>query len=324
MRFIREISSYWMERAFGFKKWNFLLKAVLFFFSILYVIGGLIRKLLVREFHPEFIKVISVGSPFAGGSGKTTFAIFLTSELLKRGYNAFYLQKTYSFLGFNNEDEFFEAVEVLGRDRVFRAKSVKKFLMEEDRKGNKGIFVLDDGFTNPGLCKALNIAAFDSKVLFGNKMVFPFGPMRVPVSRLKEADLIVLKGKERYEFGKPTIKVEIMPESIIELKTGKRYPPDFLKGKEVIILCGTGNPFSFINTIHSLSAKPIKTVIFPDHYNYSEKEIKEILGREMVITTLKDSKRMPIFPNIYALKVRPYVDEDDLKILMGLISKLNF
>jgi tetraacyldisaccharide 4'-kinase len=314
-----------MERAFGMKEWNILLRIILYPLSLLYLIGGLIRKFFRKKFYPENIKIISVGSPFAGGTGKTLFAIFLTKELLKRGYNAFYLQKTYSFLGFKNDDEFLEAVEFLGKERVLRAKSVKKFLMEEDRKKVPAIFIIDDGFTNPHFHRHLNIAVFDSNILFGNRKLLPLGPMRVPLKKLKEADLIVFKGEKRYEFeGIKAISMQLIPQCIIELKTGKTYPPDLINGKDVVVLCGTGNPFSFINTITSLGANHRKVLIFPDHYRYSEKEIKKLSEKEMVITTIKDSKRLPPLPNFFALKVQPYLKNEDLELLMSLLSNLNF
>jgi len=313
-----------MERAFGIKKWNPLLKILLYPFSIIYFIGGLMRKFLSKKFYPEHIKTVSVGSPFAGGTGKTLFAIFLTKELLKRGYNAFYLQKAYSFFGFNNDDEFSEAVELLGRERVLRAKSIRKFLMEEDRKKVRSVFIIDDGFTNPAFHRDVNIALFDSNILFGNKKLLPLGPMRIPLKRLKEADLIVFKGERRHEIeGIKAISMELIPQGFIELKTGKTYPPDFISGKDVVAVCGTGNPFSFINTISSLGANLKEVFVFPDHYRYSEKEVKKFCGKEIVITTLKDSKRLPPLPNFFALKVQPYMKSEDLEFLMTLISRLN-
>lgn len=325
MSFMRKIYIFWMERAFGMKEWNFLFKIILYPFSALYIIGGWMRKLFSKKFHPKHIKIISVGSPFAGGTGKTLFAIFLTEELLKKGYNAYYLQRAYSFLGFKNDDEFFEAVDALGGERVRRIKSLKKFLREEDRKGIPAIFIIDDGFTNPGLHKDLNIAVFDSQILFGNKKVLPLGPMRVPLKKLKEADLIVLKGEKRYEFeGIRTINMPLLPQTLIELKTGKTYPPDFINGKDVMVLCGTGNPFSFINTISSLGANPKEVLIFPDHYRYSEKELLKVIEKEMVLTTIKDSKRLPPLPNLFALKVQPCIKGENFKLLMALISKLWF
>ncbi len=312
-----------MERAFGFKKWSFFLKPFLLLLSGLYLLGGSIRKFLTKKFFPKNIKVISVGSPFAGGTGKTIFAIFLTWELIKMKKEVFYLQKAYSFLGFNNHDEYYEAVESLGEERVIRTKSVKKFLMEEDKKGIEKIFVIDDGFTNPGIHKDLNIVVFDSDVLFGNKKILPLGPMRVSLKKLKDAHLIVLKGQKKIQFeGIKSINMELIPQSFIELKTGKRYPPDFFKGKKAVILCGTGNPFSFLNTIRSVGIHPQNILIFPDHYRYSEKELKTILENETVITTIKDSKRLPPLPNFFALKVKPFIKKEDMEILMTLISTI--
>lgn len=325
MRLMRTIYIYWMERAFGLKSWNPFLALPLKLLSLLYVLGGYLRGLFSKPFTPANIKLISIGSPVAGGSGKTSFSIFLVRELLKRGFEVFYLQKGYYVMGkFMNRDEYLEALSLLGKERVIAVRDLRGFLMKEERRGQEKVFVLDDGFTNPWLKKTVNIAVLDSEVLTGNGEVLPLGPLRVPAEKLGEADLIVFKGKKRNDFFSyiPSIVMHLEPVALVELRSGRVYPLEFIREKEIVALCGTGNPFSFMKTLSSTGGKIIKAFIFPDHHFYSEKEIKEILKEGVVVTTQKDSMRIPPgdFPGIYVLKVEARVSPPDIEYVMRLLS----
>ncbi len=327
-RFVKAVYIYWMERAFGMKRWNIFIKAVLYPFSLFYILGGYLRK-FSKKFRPSNIKVISVGSPFAGGTGKTMISILLTKELIKRGYKVCYLQKDYRFFGRKrNADEFLEAIHELGGDLVFESHSPVEFIKEEDKKKRFDFVVLDDGFTNPKILKHINITTFDGEILFGNGMVLPLGPMKVPLRELKYADIFIFKGKvtKRLELSVPSISIDFSPESLIELKTGKIYPPDFISGKEVVIFCGIGNRSSFHKLVQRLGANVKKIHIFPDHHRYKEKDIKMMLKEgEIFLTTVKDSKRLvqyvEMFPLIYAVKLKWMIPENELSYLLKMLER---
>jgi len=63
------------------------------------------------------------------------------------------------------------------------------------------------------------------------------------------------------------------------------------------MFCGIGNPHEFENTLSKYKFKIKKKIIYPDHYKFSNKEIKnikEIAKKEKlnIITTEKDFFRL--------------------------------
>ena len=54
---------------------------------------------------------------------------------------------------------------------------------------------MDDGFSNRKIYKDLNIILIDSKKMFGNGFVLPFGPLREPVYEIKRADRVMVVNK---------------------------------------------------------------------------------------------------------------------------------
>ena len=67
--------------------------------------------------------------------------------------------------------------------------------------------------------------------------------------------------------------------------------------KNYLAFSGIGNPDSFIKTLKKSKFKIVKTLDFPDHYNYSDQDIIKIkktakdLGVK-IITTEKDYNRL--------------------------------
>ena len=71
------------------------------------------------------------------------------------------------------------------------------------------------------------------------------------------------------------------------------------KKNNYLTFSGIGNPISFKNTLKKYRIKNKLNLTFPDHYNYSELEIKKIkdiakLKKLKILTTEKDFYRIPI------------------------------
>ena len=54
--------------------------------------------------------------------------------------------------------------------------------------------IMDDGFQDLSILKNINVLCFDSKNWLGNKNLIPSGPLREPVSSVRRADFIIIKG----------------------------------------------------------------------------------------------------------------------------------
>ena len=68
---------------------------------------------------------------------------------------------------------------------------------------------------------------------------------------------------------------------------------DFNLNKNYLLFSGIGNPENFKKTLVQNKFKIIDEIIFPDHYNYSDKDIEFIKNRAKtinaeIVTTEKD------------------------------------
>ena len=78
-----------------------------------------------------------------------------------------------------------------------------------------------------------------------------------------------------------------MPLNIEEIDVNQNY----------LAFSGIGNPDTFLKTLNKNNFKIIKTLNFPDHYNYSNSDISKIKEtaknlKTKIITTEKDYNRL--------------------------------
>ena len=114
-------------------------------------------------------------------------------------------------------------------------------------------------------------------------------------------------------------------ESIIEIK----HIEKFNINKNYIIFSGIGNPDRFRKLLLKNKFKIIEEITFPDHYNYQEKDILEIINKSNsnsaeIITTEKDFKRIPqnLKEKISFLEIDMKI-KDENKLIKFLKSKIN-
>ena len=221
------------------------------------------------------IPVICVGGLLAGGVGKTP----IVQEIAKK-INAAIVMR-----GYRGGDE----AKMLKRSRLSvitgsnRIQSIKKA-----KKSGFKLVVMDDGFQNPTIKKDVSILVFNSEIGIGNGFVLPAGPLREPLYAINRADAIIITGKN------PSIlkrKFEKYNKPIFFAKNKTIIPKEVRK---FIAFAGIGYPQKFFN---SLSISPIKTFSFPDHYNYTNNDVKKLLllaekNKAKLLTTEKDWVRL--------------------------------
>lgn len=300
-----------LEIAQGKKK-GLLVLALKPFLCILSALYGIIVRLtylcyargILPGYRPR-VKVISVGNISLGGTGKTPFVKFLAGYLLKQGRKTAILSRGYSM----DEPRLLEqglpgARVVIGRDRV---KSAKK--MEDE--GWAEVIILDDGFQHWRLKRDLDIVMIDSRIPFGNRRMIPRGILREPLACLRRADIFVLSKadmadnlvllKEELSVINPgalVIESAHRPAYFYDME-GDKKGLDALRGKDICLLSGIGDPDSFKESVAKLGAGLALIFEFPDHYGYKKEDILKIVelcrGKyiDTIVTTEKDLMRLP-------------------------------
>ena len=71
----------------------------------------------------------------------------------------------------------------------------------------------------------------------------------------------------------------------------------FKNNKNYLIFSGIGNPKTFERTLNLNKVNVVKSIVFPDHYEYTDKDIKKIklLAKKLktkILTTEKDFMRI--------------------------------
>ena len=268
-----------------------------------------IRDLITFYIKPKNynkIKTICVGNIYLGGTGKTPLVDFLAKNF-KRKFKTAIIKKKYQ----NHLDE-----------KKFLEKSNKVFFNKDRQlslmKANKEKFqlaIFDDGLQDKKIKYNLKIVCFNSISLAGNQLRIPAGPLREKLNSLKKYDAIFINGKVVNKKFLNQIK-KINPK--IGIFNGEYICSNLYKYRKnsYLIFSGIGNPISFKNTLSKYNIKFKSSLVYPDHYNYSELDIRKIKkiakdNKLKILTTEKDFYRIPTKQrkNINYLKVNLKIDK---------------
>ena len=254
------------------------------------------------------IPVICIGNITVGGSGKTPVTMALQLLLKDMGIRACVVSRGYG--GKNKyphyvtkKDTFCKVGDepiILSKKGAVIVSKVKKDGIMKAYKDGFDIVLLDDGYQNSKINKDLSLVVVDSEILFGNEFIFPLGPLREPInSGLSRADAIVLVGNN-YKIN--TNKIDnLRTEQKIPVLEGcinKKKKSINNENKEVLAFTGIAFPDKFFKTLKNMGYTVVKTMVFPDHYPYTLKDIKKLKNYAenyelKLITTEKDIVRIP-------------------------------
>ncbi len=303
------------------KFWNkklSLFSILLIPFSLIFCLIVLIKKKLTKS-NSIRVPVICVGNIYLGGTGKTPLSIFLALEFSKLGKKTSIVRKYYK----SHSDEFNMIKNNFGN--LIVNKTRLSGLKEAEKNGSKMV-ILDDGFQDYKIKKDLNIICFNSNQLIGNGLVLPAGPLRESLSALRDANIVMINGNKNEIFEKKILninrKLEIFYSS---------YEPTNLKkfiGKKLLAIAGIGNPENFFKLIEDNNLKIEDKLIFPDHHQFTENEMKKIVNEAeskdyQIIMTEKDYYKIHKFKleKIDYLKVSLKIDKKEK--LLDRIGSIN-
>lgn len=261
----------------------------------------------VRAQRPVFnpkVPVICIGNITAGGAGKTPCVLKLYDVLvgmgrcpaiLSRGYGG-----TLSGPVLVNGDH--DAKQV-GDEPAMMAHMGKTVWISKDRiKGiieaqkSADLILMDDGFQNPQVTKALSFIVFDGPRGIGNGYMMPAGPLREPVCKaINRADGIIVIGAPNKSLNRvldaqndqKLLAADIVPDKKIIKK---------LKGKKITAFAGIGIPNKFFDMLRECNLDLVDQLPFADHHEYSSNDIDQICkkaGENVIVTTEKDFARLP-------------------------------
>jgi len=282
-------------------KTNNIISLMLFPFSLFYQLILILKKKLSKKIKFS-IPIICVGNIYLGGTGKTPLSIEIIKILKKLNKKPALIKKFYK----EHSDEFklIESKGITLFTNFSRSLAIKEAIISKF-----DCIVLDDGHQDLSIVKNLNILCFNEKQQIGNGMVLPSGPLREPFSSLKGTNIAVINGDKNREFEKKIKKIS----NDIDIYYSKYLPSNIekFKNQNLLAFAGIGNPENFFNLLEDNNLNVTKKVPFPDHYNYSLKELNKLIFFSLkndlqLITTEKDFFRIKHFnlPQIKYLEVK--------------------
>ena len=281
------------------KSKNFL-SLLLFPFSILYYLCFIIYKISNKEKKCN-IPVLCVGNITLGGAGKTPTVIEMRQILTKNFKKIFVLTRGYKGtakgpLIVSKDHSFHEVGEesLLHSHFGLTCVSKKKFLGAKfcEAQGGK-LIIMDDGLQSIDIKKDCKVLVIDSDYGFGNKNIFPSGPLREPInSGIKNCDLILIIGNNSNIFEK-----NMIPKQKVFMAK-KEISIESCKNKNLFVFSALGNNTNFHNSLlnSGFTIKRIKS--FSDHYIFKKNDILSILNLAKkenltVVCTKKDYIKVP-------------------------------
>ncbi|SEG28247.1 tetraacyldisaccharide 4'-kinase [Vibrio hangzhouensis] len=278
------------------------------------------------------VPVIVVGNITAGGNGKTPMVIWLVERLKQQGLKPGVVSRGYG--GKAEQYPLLVTAEtstkccgdepklIFERTRVpvcvdpVRSNAVKKL-----ESMNVDVIITDDGLQHYKLSRAFEIVVVDGTRRFGNGHSIPLGPLREPVSRLKDVDLIVVNGGETVSSDEK--KFELQPDNAVNLQTGEQMPVTEL-GK-LAAFAGIGHPPRFFNTLRKLGADLAVEQGFADHKDFEPSQLFALgQGVDNVLMTEKDAVKCRTFAkdNWWYLPVSAQFTQQDSGQILEKINKV--
>lgn len=248
------------------------------------------------------VPVIVVGNLTVGGSGKTPFVTWLAGFLRRQGVRPGIVLRGYG----GSASDWPHGVtpqhdpDVVGDEAVMLARQSEcpvaadpdrvraaRYLIREHRCD---VIVSDDGLQHLRLGRDLEIVVIDGERRFGNGYCLPAGPLREPVSRLRDVPVRVANGVPgAEEFGMALIETGLCRVNAPDVyaSTGS------FKGETVHAVAGIGHPARFFMHLRRLGIKPIEHP-FPDHHRYAPDDIR-FADDLPIIMTQKDAVKCERF-----------------------------
>lgn len=305
------------------------------------------RKLLSAKASSWPVPVVVVGNISVGGTGKTPLLIALVAHLQNQGINPGVVSR-----GYGSKSEDFPvnvtadtAVEESGDEALLIARHCGcPVVIDPDRvaaitclldQHSVDVVLCDDGLQHYAMARDIELIVVDGERQFGNGLCLPAGPLREPLSRLGEADLVIVNGtkaiatevratllsngvsclssvekqsswqpvqekkKTEYRDSAQGFEMTIEPDCFINVLSRERRPyggAPFKMGSRLQAVSGLGNPERFYSVLDELPHQ-VSRYSFRDHH-WFRKEDFDALGLDdiqPIVMTEKDAVKIEHF-----------------------------
>ncbi len=271
----------------------------------------LFKLKLKRTIHLP-VPVVVIGNISVGGAGKTPLTKALAQQLQDNGYPVGIILRGYK--GSNSKARVVNPLDSsleVGDEALIYAKAGFPVAISPQRVAagtcllqhypQLKIIIADDGLQHYQLARDLEICVIDQSRMFGNHCLLPMGPLREPLSRLKQVDAIVVNGTPESQG---TILKQLKPYSnelyfqhlqllyFYNPQSGEKVDAAYFAKQKVQALAGIGNPQRFFKFLADQGIIIAEKHKFPDHYHYQAQDLNRLNPEYAIITTEKDYTKL--------------------------------
>ena len=286
------------------------------------------------------VPVICVGNLTMGGVGKTPIVRELLAHLTAQGVQAHGLSRGHGgrLKGpIRVEPDRHTAADV-GDEPLMLARDYPIWISRDRPAGARAaaaagaqVVVMDDGFQNPSLKKALSIVVVDGETRddewpFGDGSVFPAGPMREPLAAgLARADAVVILAPADLPEVDPELIALFDEVPVLIARLEAASPPP--AGPQVGF-AGVGKPWKVERALEAAGCDLVDFAPLADHAALSEDDLRALAARARklgagLVTTEKDWVKLPMAwrARVEAWPVRArFEDEAALDRLLATVT----
>ena len=328
-----------------------LLRKIAFPFSLVYALVVYARNffydLNIFKSKSYQTPTLCVGNLSVGGTGKTPMIEFLVRlfeghkvAVLSRGYKrqseGFLLaDKNSSVLDLGDEpyqlhQKFPEITVAVDADRRNGIAQLETMVKPE-------IILLDDAFQHRKVKPSFSILLTAYGHLYVDDWYLPTGNLRDSKKEAKRANIIIVtKCPEKLsESEKKKIHDKLNPlphqnvlfstleyDSVLKGEHAENLPLVEIKGKKVALVTGIASPEPLVRYLESMGLE-FEHFEFGDHHHFSEKDMAQFKGHELVLTTEKDYVRLKgKVENLFYLEVAHSFSSEDQTFLKNTLKNL--
>ncbi|MDP2247397.1 MAG: tetraacyldisaccharide 4'-kinase [Nitrosomonadales bacterium] len=257
---------------------------------------------ILKSYH-ALAPVIVVGNISVGGTGKTPLVIWLAQKLTDAGYSPGIVSRGYGSQHLTPVVVSENSVpDVVGDEPVVLARRTKcpvwvcvdrvaaqQALLQAHPECN--VIISDDGLQHYRMQRDIELVVVDAQRMFGNRMLIPAGPLREPVSRLKEVDAVIYNGKCDDASG---FTMTLLANAIVNVADpNQAIRVESLYGKKVHAVAAIGNPQRFFQQLRNMQLS-IEEHVFVDHHAFQPEDLA-FAKDDVVVMTEKDAVKCALF-----------------------------
>lgn len=249
--------------------------------------------------------VVVVGNLTAGGGGKTPLVIRLVElardaglrpGVISRGYGRRETRPLRAGADSTADQIGDEPLLIHRRLGVPVAVAAKRLEAVEQIADEVDIIIADDGLQHLALPRQREVVVIDGQRRFGNGHLLPAGPLREPLSRLRQVDYVICKNPGTDQTpdavsGVTEIPMTIRGDRLVALIDERSMPLKALSGQTVIALAGVAHPEPFFTALQTAGLAP-QTHAFPDHHHYQLADFDDLPTDLPIIMTEKDAVKI--------------------------------